>query len=467
MPIRHCQKCGLKVLIDESQAGANPFYCQRCTTAMKQGDGGSSPEPAAMAKTPVPAVPDISRPATVKVLCPYCKASFNGRVPQKPARGACPVCQKELILLPTGDIRPAAGFDVARWQEERKKGVVPAPAAPEKETGTKLLIKKYSAQQAMAKPAPAPEPAPVTVPAETEGAAPEAPALPSWLDDKQAPQAVAAPPAEPEEPQTEPEPPPPEAEPAAAEAEPPPPPPEGPEAPPEPAPSEAGDLLKNVQEIAPPPRAASRPPAAMVPAPEPEPEPEPPKPVPAARKPSTLRRSTDRRVAPGAVATGPVTGAGKVLLAYILLLLPAAACPFLYQDREKLKGGAAAGHSLVERVGVRLQKGFLALSQKLSPPPPAPPPPPPPKPEAPPEEKPKPTAEEEARDKDEILRLWTEFKREERTFKQRLVGASDAEKASEEFKAAEAAVKQKEERIRVLRENFKKLYGKDVDPTKE
>ena len=45
MPIRLCQKCGLKVLIDESQAGTNPFYCQRCTTAMKGQEGAPSPGP--------------------------------------------------------------------------------------------------------------------------------------------------------------------------------------------------------------------------------------------------------------------------------------------------------------------------------------------------------------------------------------------------------------------------------------
>ncbi|HLF94578.1 MAG TPA: hypothetical protein VJB14_14030, partial [Planctomycetota bacterium] len=61
MPIRHCQKCGLKVLIDESQAGANPFYCQRCTTAMKGPDAAgddllasAAPAPS-MKRTPVPA----------------------------------------------------------------------------------------------------------------------------------------------------------------------------------------------------------------------------------------------------------------------------------------------------------------------------------------------------------------------------------------------------------------------------
>ncbi len=464
MPIRHCQKCGLKVLIDESQAGANPFYCQRCTTAMKQGDPAPSADPVGMAKTPPPAPSAAARPATVKVLCPYCKASFNGRVPQKPARGACPVCQKELILLPTGDIRPAAGFDIAKWQDELKRKPsepLPAPVAtpaPEKESGTKLLIKKFSAQTAASradtgtrvlspKPDPEPEPAPVTVQADPEPPAEESTALPSWLDDRPAREAVAT-----EEPAAEPE-----EEPVQAEA--------SPAEELEPAPVEdepQEDLLKNVQEIPQPQRAAPRPPAAVIPPPEePEPPALPPAPA-AARKPSTLRRTGDRRSGyESAAAADPTTGLGKVLLAYLFLILPVVACPLLHGQRDKFKGGP------LEKAGIRLQKGFLALYQKLAPPPPAPPPAPPPKPEAPPEEKPKPTAEDETRDRDEILRLWGEYKREDRTYKQRLVGASDAEKASEEFRTAEANVKQKEERIRVLRENFKKIYGKDLDPTKE
>src|SRR5262245_27933390 len=168
MPIRLCQKCGLKVLIDESQAGTNPFYCQRCTTAMK-GQEGAAPSPAApAAKNPTPspvmsgrsdpAAPSVgaAKPATVRVLCPYCKASFNGRVPQKPARGSCPVCQKELILLPNGDIKPAAGFDLATYQADQASAPPSAPdsgaepdlepaaepPAPPKESNTRLLVKK-------------------------------------------------------------------------------------------------------------------------------------------------------------------------------------------------------------------------------------------------------------------------------------------------------------------------------------
>src|SRR5579862_9466320 len=161
MPIRLCQKCGLKVLIDESQAGTNPFYCQRCTTAMKgQEAGGSAPGPITPVKNPTPspvmgsrsepAAPSVgaAKPATVRVLCPYCKASFNGRVPQKPARGSCPVCQKELILLPNGDIKPSAGFDLSTWQADQSSGGT-APAAPSveepaaepaaKESNTRML----------------------------------------------------------------------------------------------------------------------------------------------------------------------------------------------------------------------------------------------------------------------------------------------------------------------------------------
>ena len=54
MPIRLCQKCGLKVLIDESQAGTNPFYCQRCTTAMKGQENASAVAPAIKNPTPSP-----------------------------------------------------------------------------------------------------------------------------------------------------------------------------------------------------------------------------------------------------------------------------------------------------------------------------------------------------------------------------------------------------------------------------
>ena len=82
MPIRHCQKCGLRVLIDESQSTRNPFFCQRCAASEKEeGSKATATAEAPAAKSTGP----------VKVACPYCKASFTGKVPTKPAKGACPV----------------------------------------------------------------------------------------------------------------------------------------------------------------------------------------------------------------------------------------------------------------------------------------------------------------------------------------------------------------------------------------
>src|SRR4029077_2610131 len=145
-----------------------------------------TPSPVA-SRAEAASAPGAAKAATVRVLCPYCKASFNGRVPQKPARGSCPVCQKELILLPNGDIKPAARFDLGQYQGEPGGGRSPEPAAEPaaaepKESGTRLLVKKYAAE-----PPPAARPAakrsdPVSVPADTD-ASDEPSALPGWLDD--------------------------------------------------------------------------------------------------------------------------------------------------------------------------------------------------------------------------------------------------------------------------------------------
>ncbi len=170
MPIRHCQKCGLKVLVDESQLAANPFYCQRCAATAKaaaakegggapammtSGGGGpaapASPTTTSSAPAPTPAPTAPPGPArSIKVLCPYCKASFAGRVPAKPAKGSCPVCQKELVLLPDGSIAGGTEFNLADWkkQQEKQPGSVAAdpnkPVIPIKlETrGTKIVRPK-------------------------------------------------------------------------------------------------------------------------------------------------------------------------------------------------------------------------------------------------------------------------------------------------------------------------------------
>jgi hypothetical protein len=484
MPIRHCQKCGLKVLIDESQAGANPFYCQRCTTAMKSSEqaevavSGLTPVkrdvPSAVSPTPLPSPtpqPVSSAPArsTVKVLCPYCKASFNGRVPQKPARGACPVCQKELILLPTGDIRPSQGFDIGKWQQEIREGPprpmaepepvpVGGPPVPsgEKESGTRLLIKKYAAEappapvaksdlgtrvlsRKQADPPPAEPPSPPT----------EGPGhLPDWLEEKPKGRPETDELLRQKEHQRDP---------SATESG---------EAVPDDV-SEATAEAPPVDEpLAPPPkpRVVVRSPAAAraaPPPPEPEPMPEaPPEPAPGPSKKPTLRRLDRKPEAAPALAESAPTGGGKVFVAWALLILPLAACPVLLNSRDKLKG------PIIEKLGGMFQKGFHALYLKLVPPPPPPKPAPvieEKKPEPPPPEAPrKPDPEERKKEdiklqhmNDEILRL----QRDEKGF--RVAENPDQKKKLDEL---HSMIEEKKVQYQKRRDQYKLIYGEDFKP---
>lgn len=450
MPIRLCQKCGLKVLVDESQTASATFYCQRCTIALK------NQEAQALAAAPAPAAPSAPapppKPATVRVLCPYCKASFNGRVPQRPARGACPVCQKELILLPTGEIRPAAGFDLAKWQQEQKRAPTRAPAAeaalPEPE-GTQVLISKFSAPparaanpEAEAEPVrvvpPEPEPEPVRVPQDQgEPAAGGAAAdLPSWLDE---PSGSARAPKE---------------EPAPVRVEVPEP------APPEPEPRPVSVAAPEVRiapelEVPPAPSPAEAPALA-----------EPPPPAPAPRV-ATSRRTTGRRAAPapapdrGAAPAPARGGAGKAAAAYVLLALPPALLAAL------LWPGSSFGEGeWTEKLGTRFRKGFSQIRERLSPPPPGPAPAPEKKPAPPePEEKPKPTEEDRERAQAEIIKLWDEVRFAHQKIRQLSVGATDEQKAA--IEEARRDLKVKEERLNARVALYKQIYGEEFDPRKQ
>lgn len=487
MPIRLCQKCGLKVLIDESQAGTNPFYCQRCTTAMKgqEGSGGGAPAPMPTLKNPTPspvigsksepAAPSVgaAKPATVRVLCPYCKASFNGRVPQKPARGSCPVCQKELILLPNGDIKPSAGFDLTTWQGEQASGTAPAapsvsePAAevPVKESNTRLLVKKYAANP----PAAAkldPSRAAQKAPSETE-AAEEPAALPGWLDDGGASKSAPVKP----QPETDtgldaidekPEP----EEISEDLKEPPPPPPP----PPPPSVRARAPVAAKMPTISP-----GRPPAVVAPPPPPPPEPEvdllppeppPPPPPPPPPAPRPMRGPSGERRAPAPppepVGAASETGGGKVFFALILALLPLAACAGLFASPGVLK------NDLVQKFAPRFSKGLLVLNQKMFPPPPppsAPPPPPPPMKEDPKEEPPKADPEQQKKDGDKISNLFAEIKRGERDLKQSSVAATPEQQR--DLDKVRAALEEKKARYAQMRETYHRMYGSDYDPEKQ
>ena len=462
MPIRLCQKCGLKVLIDESQAGTNPFYCQRCTTAMKGQEGAPAPMQvknptpspvvsASRSDPSAPSVPGAAKAATVRVLCPYCKASFNGRVPQKPARGSCPVCQKELILLPNGDIKPAAGFDLGQYQNEG------GAAAPEvKESGTRLLVKKYAAEA----PRPAARgPESGAPPAETDSAE-EPAALPGWLDDSaQRGQPVRPQPdtdmaidvVEPSRAEVSDEP-----EEVKLDDEPPPP-------PPAPSVRARSPIVAKLPTMPP-----SKPPTEFVappPAPEPDLLPEQPAPKPrplSGRIPSGERKSP--APAPVAVAADPGdTGGGKVFLALILVLLPIGACAGLLNSREALK------HDLVKKIGARFVTGFAKLDQKLFPPPP---PPKPvieekkPEPEPVKEEPPKADPNQQKKDEAAMSTLYTQIIREQRDLKSNLVAATPEQKERLQSTVGKD-IEAKKEKLKQAQEMYRKMYGKDYDPSKE
>lgn len=469
MPIRLCQKCGLKVLVDESQTASATFYCQRCTIALKNQQ--SQAVLAAAAESPPPTSPSAPppKPATVRVSCPYCKASFNGRVPQRPARGACPVCQKDLILLPAGEIRPAAGFDLAKWQQEQKRAPTrtssqPAPPEP---GGTQVLINRFSAPtartprsepEAPAVPgeSPQPEPEPIRVPADEDEPSPAggpAAELPSWLDEPSAsPRAskVEAPPARVEEP-----------EPAPASGESPAPAPEAPD--PEPSVRDAAPHVRIAPELEIPP--------APSPIEAPSPEPvlaEPPAPAPAPKV-AASRRTTGRRAAPapapdrGAVPASARGGAaGKAVVAYVLLACPPALLAALLWPGTSFGNGEWA-----EKLGIRLRKGFSTIRERLSPAPastPAPPPGPKPIPLET-EEKPRPTEEDRERAQAEIIKLWDEVRFANQKIRQLSVGATAEQKTA--IEEARRDLKVKEERLNARIALYKEIYGEEFDPRKQ
>ena len=123
----------------------------------------------------------------------------------------------------------------------------------------------------------------------------------------------------------------------------------------------------------------------------------------------------------------------------------------------------------IKMVGERFLAGFGKMYVDwFKEAPPKPKPKPKPKPAPVPEEK-GPTAAEIAAqkeiDKDAINKLWMEYKRTDRTFRQRSVGATPAEKT--EFKVAEDKVKALKAKYDAARSKYSESYKEDYDPTNE
>ena len=72
-----------------------------------------------------------------KLSCPLCTGTFTGRLPARPARGGCPVCKKDLVLLPDGKIQTGKDFDSGAGTDSdtAPEGNLASPGEPV-QTGT-------------------------------------------------------------------------------------------------------------------------------------------------------------------------------------------------------------------------------------------------------------------------------------------------------------------------------------------
>jgi hypothetical protein len=230
----------------------------------------------------------------------------------------------------------------------------------------------------------------------------------------------------------------------------------------------AAKAATRLEDLPPPPvpepgkRLAPKPPAASAQSTAARPAVQAPVAAPAAasglRKPVPAKVTDRRQAAAAAEAEAPAggkapTGLALPALGLVLVLLPVGGMLGMLAAREKL-----AAQEAVTAAGARLAKGMRLLLEKLSPAEA-----PAPKPEAPkpaetkPEAPVQPTAEDRERDNDELNKLRMEYKREERTFKQKSVGATPAEKA--QHQSVEADLKKKAARIEELKARFQKIHG--------
>ena len=90
-----------------------------------------------------------------------------------------------------------------------------------------------------------------------------------------------------------------------------------------------------------------------------------------------------------------------------------------------------------------------------------------PEPEPPPkEEPPKPDPDQQKKDEAAMSSLYTQIIREQRDLKSNLVGAPADEKARLQATVGKD-IDSKRDRLKQQQEMYKKMYGKDYDPSKE
>ncbi|HLG41769.1 MAG TPA: hypothetical protein VI643_00285 [Planctomycetota bacterium] len=133
MPIRHCQLCGIKVIVDEDKASVFPFYCDLCSTKTQMG-GAAVPEPG-RSNPPTPPPPSVEAPSfpsttplssapadeeAKPLSCPSCSAGLPLMAGSKPIKSRCPGCAAEVAVLPTGEVKLIEGEDPLKFAKTQE-----------------------------------------------------------------------------------------------------------------------------------------------------------------------------------------------------------------------------------------------------------------------------------------------------------------------------------------------------------
>lgn len=178
MPIRHCQNCGIKIIVDDDKATVFPFYCDLCHTksaiVSSVKTGGE----------PLQAVETKVDPTKSESVCPNCNLILTIKVAEKPIKSRCPECSKDILLLPNGSVRLIEDPDILKFAKRadiksgssqtlkpNPKPQVPTstpkgtPVAKKTDEAPKIAVKMpdskvVTKQPQPAKPAPTPKPMP-------------------------------------------------------------------------------------------------------------------------------------------------------------------------------------------------------------------------------------------------------------------------------------------------------------------
>lgn len=205
MPIKLCQKCGLKVYVEEGRPAPNPFLCTRCQAvqraAMKQVSPfdqtaimSQRPQPAEAPPIAVAAAPVAEATQKSRLACPACGGVFSAKLPERPSRGKCPRCLRVVTVHPDGKVRLGGETTV------RPKPAEAAAGPPSEATAVEEAIPP-PAEPAPVEPAPVeagvPETSPEDAPPPEEAPPPEdAPPPEAPPADEAAPVEEAPPPEE-------------------------------------------------------------------------------------------------------------------------------------------------------------------------------------------------------------------------------------------------------------------------------